>query len=168
MASERRKPGRASDLEKCPEVGRFIVEAVSLGSTIAAAADRAGVHESTIFRWLQKAELKGCKPEYSKFSEDLKGAIQGRYLGALRSIQTAGQRQWQANAWLLERTMPTHFGQAALRQELAGIHEAIKAINGSLAAQGSNHRVQSEFGHINLAGGIPPDLNEAIAQGDEE
>jgi hypothetical protein len=155
----KRNTGRISDLEKVPEIGAFIVEAVSLGSTISAACDRAGINECTIYRWMQKGEAPNAKECYRHFSQAIKAAVRERFLTALRSIKDQGERNWTANAWLLERTMPRHYGKETLRHELAEIHEAIAAINKNLAAQGSAHRVPDLIGPVDLAGGLYPDLN---------
>jgi hypothetical protein len=155
----KRNAGRTSDLEKVPEIGAFIVEAVALGSTIMAACDRAGIHESTVYRWVQKGEAPNAKDCYREFGNRLKSAVRERFLTALRSIKDQGERNWTANAWLLERTMPSFFGKETLRHELANIHAAIAAINKNLAAQGSAHQVPDLIGPVDLSGGLYPDLN---------
>ena len=52
---------------------------------------------------------------YAKFSRSIKAALSGAELEDLESIREAGEKQWQAKAWRLERMHPQRY---ALRARL--------------------------------------------------
>ncbi len=152
-AEEPTPKGRRPLLETCPELGRFLVEAVSKGSTLTAACDVAGIDDTAAHGWVRMGEKPKAREVYRQFSIRLKEAARRRYLAALGNIETQARRQWQADGWLLERTMPQHYGRESLRQELAEISKQIAEINKAMAANGQPGRIKDMLG-------ASDDLNE--------
>jgi hypothetical protein len=82
----------------------ILVEACRLGMSITDAADAAHIKPDVLRRWLKR------HPEIRPQLEAVKN--EGK-LRALSRIAKAGEeaRHWTANAWLLERTYPSEYGQ---------------------------------------------------------
>lgn len=81
---------------------KAVIEAFSKGArTIELAAERAGVSESTIYRWKKDDRFKRiCRSARLAWRDKLVGRI-----------DEAGEREWKANAWLLEKAFSEEFGQ---------------------------------------------------------
>lgn len=86
--------------KKTPEVLEAIISAVRNGAYAKHAALAAGVSETTLYEWRE------ADPE---FAGAIQKAAAERTNAAIRSIADHGERNWQANAWLLERTNPGDF-----------------------------------------------------------
>lgn len=86
--------------KQTPEVKAAIVESVRNGAYAKHAALAAGISEATLYEWQgQDAEFAGAIAQ----------AAADRTNAAIRSIADHGERDWKANAWLLERTNPRDF-----------------------------------------------------------
>lgn len=94
-----------------PEIAEKIVMAVRTGSALEAAAAYAGVPRQTFFDWLKR----GRNPRGYKPYRDLAGALEealGTFeVTANAMIAKAGEEQWQAKAWQLERKFPERYGR---------------------------------------------------------
>jgi transposase len=97
-----RGPGRPTKLTD--EVRTAILEAVELGVPNDYAADLAGVHRSTFYRW---------KAENEDFQDALLKSKTRCIRTALERIHAASKdpKHWTAAAWLLERICPESFGR---------------------------------------------------------
>lgn len=84
----------------------------ALNQDIAAAL---GVTEGTFYGWIQLEDSEGNpltkKPLESELAEGLKRAEADYKNALLDSIKLAGEKDWKANAWLLERKYPAHFAR---------------------------------------------------------
>lgn len=109
-----------------PEIEAKILDACGSGFTIEKAGALVGVNPSTIRTWIQRMP---------KFSEKVETARKSHELSLLKSIELAGEKSWQAKAWLAERiyhhaipssrltvdTSVTHNAGASFAQLLAGL-----------------------------------------------
>ena len=82
-----------------PELASRIVEAVSTGLTYKDAALVAGIHETTLQRWIRR---------YAHFATQLERARAERTQLWLAKIEAAGERDWRAYAELLDRCAPEY------------------------------------------------------------
>ena len=90
-AIEKAKNGREIFSDK---IADEIVAACGSGFTLEKAGALVGVNPSTIRTWAQR------KPDFNKRVET---ARKKHELSLLRDIQLAGEKSWQAKAWILER-----------------------------------------------------------------
>jgi hypothetical protein len=67
-------PGRVPKLLKDPKLMANICAAVRMGATFKDAAVANGIHESTLYDWLDKASKEGTHICYSEFAEQLQRA----------------------------------------------------------------------------------------------
>jgi hypothetical protein len=88
---EKAKNGREVFTEKIAEE---IISACGSGFTLEKAGALVGVNPSTIRTWSQR------KPDFGKRVET---ARKKHELSLLRDVQLAGEKSWQAKAWILER-----------------------------------------------------------------
>jgi hypothetical protein len=88
---EKGKNGREIFTEKLADE---IVAACGSGFTLEKAGALVGVNPSTIRTWAQR------KPDFGKRVET---ARKKHELSLLRDVQLAGEKSWQAKAWILER-----------------------------------------------------------------
>jgi len=108
------------------EIEAKILDACGSGFTIEKAGALVGVNPSTIRTWIQRMP---------KFGEKVETARKNHELSLLKSIEQAGEKSWQAKAWLAERiyhhaipssrltvdTSVTHNAGAGFAQLLAGL-----------------------------------------------
>ena len=92
-----------------PEIEAKILDACGSGFTIEKAGALVGVNPSTIRTWCQR------KP---KFAEKVETARKNHELSLLKSIEQAGEKSWQAKAWLAERVYG--FAQPSARLQVSG------------------------------------------------
>ncbi len=121
--------GRKPKIVADPEIVQKLVNALRAGNYMEHAADYAGVHVSTVYRWLEKGngELErreqGFKPDkhldqLCELCDAVKKAKGEAVVRAMALIQNAASSgTWQASAWFLERTQPNFFGR---RTEIVG------------------------------------------------
>ncbi len=101
--TESRPVGRPSKLT--PDVEARILNAVRCGAPNRVACLAAGVGESTLYQWLEKAKSLPYS-EYAEFAERLKQARHEGITARLAIIMKAARSSWQAASWLLERDLP--------------------------------------------------------------
>jgi hypothetical protein len=83
-----------------PEVKAAIVAMVSEGAYAKHAALSAGIAEPTLYEWIAKDPA---------FDRALAQAKADRANAGIKRITEHALRDWRAEAWLLERTMPAEF-----------------------------------------------------------
>jgi hypothetical protein len=76
------------------EIADKIVDAVRSGLTVDKAAELVGLEPKTVQNWCGKRRA---------FGERVKKARREHEVALLRSIELAGEKSWQARAWLAER-----------------------------------------------------------------
>lgn len=88
-----------------------------------------GIHEATLYRWLNKPSCKlhralgeQFKKAESKYKQEL--------LESIRETALSKPRYWTAAAWLLERKYPEEFGRPETRANKEVAEEAPKIVLG--------------------------------------
>lgn len=112
-------------LSLTPEIRHEIIDAVEHGVYLETAAAIAGVARSTLYLWLRQGRKAKEGPQ-AEFLAQVKRSLARREADDVRAIRTAGERSWQAVAWLLERRYPHRWGAerfaiATIRREIAEI-----------------------------------------------
>jgi len=116
-AIEKAKNGREIFTDK---IADEIVAACGSGFTLEKAGALVGVNPSTIRTWAQR------KPDFGKRVET---ARKKHELSLLRDIQLAGEKSWQAKAWLAERIY--HHAIPSARLQVS--QDVTHGISGNLA-----------------------------------
>jgi hypothetical protein len=117
-AIEKAKNGREIFSDK---IADEIIAACGSGFTLEKAGALVGVNPSTIRTWAQR------KPEFAKRVET---ARKKHELSLLNDIQIAGEKSWQAKAWILERGY--NWAQPSARLQVA--QDVTHGISGNLAS----------------------------------
>jgi len=115
---EKAKNGREIFSDK---IADEIVAACGSGFTLEKAGALVGVNPSTIRTWAQR------KPEFAKRVET---ARKKHELSLLRDVQLAGEKSWQAKAWILERGY--NWAQPSARLNVT--QDVTHGISGNLAS----------------------------------
>lgn len=103
-----------------PERCEAIIDAIRNRIPYEYAAEANGICEETLYEWLRIAKadrLAGIESDYTIFSEAIKKAEMARMLEHTEIIASRPER-WQADAWILERRWPKHYGPNAQLNEL--------------------------------------------------
>ena len=90
---EKAKNGRPTQYDE--KLGAKIIDAVRSGFTLERAAEYVGINPGTAQGWVTKRQ---------DFGRLIKKARREHEMGLLRSVELAGEKSWQARAWILERT----------------------------------------------------------------
>lgn len=138
-AHTRNKPiGRPCELTSA--VQETIVGLLRAGNYLETAAAYAGVNKVTVYKWLKRGARslrKSSKtgepiPEaelaFVEFSNAVQRARAEAEARALQLIAKAGESQWQAAAWRLERMFPQRWGRSN-RVEVSGPNGEPVAVN---------------------------------------
>lgn len=97
-----------------------IVDLVAAGNYLESAAGAVGVGNATVQRWLaigaewDDVELEEVPPDrriYREFRDAIANAREEARARFVRRIEKAGEKDWKALAWLLERTDPGRFSR---------------------------------------------------------
>ena len=102
--------------ERCAD----IISAISRRAPYQLAAEANGISERTLFYWLEEGvrDLEAnIDSEYAAFLQAIKRAEMQKVMEHTDMIAAKPER-WQADAWLLERRWPKHFGANAQVNEL--------------------------------------------------
>ncbi len=124
LPSDKAKNGRPSAYDE--SIAGKIIDGVRTGLTLERAAELVGMNPGTVQGWTTK------RPE---FGRRVKKARREHEVSLLQSIEAAGERSWQAKAWILERahgyaqpssrlsvdTSVTHNAGQGFAQLLAGL-----------------------------------------------
>jgi transposase len=88
-----------------------LCQAIRTGATLDAAAAYAGIAESTFHLWIKKGRAPRAPKVYRDFvaAIDLAGAT--FEVTAIARITKAGEKEWGADAWRLERRYPDKYGR---------------------------------------------------------
>ena len=91
------------------EIAKTIIDACGSGFTLEKAAELVGLNPITVQGWTKK------RPS---FGEQVRMARKKHELGLLRSIELAGEKSWQAKAWMAERVYS--YAQPSARLQVSG------------------------------------------------
>ena len=115
---DKAKNGRPTQYDE--KLGAKIVDAVRAGFTLERAAEYIGLHPGTVQGWTTKR---------AEFGRLVKKARREHEMSLLRSVELAGEKSWQARAWILERT----HGYAQPSARLQVSQDVTHGISGNLA-----------------------------------
>jgi len=104
-----KKTGRHSTLT--PEIHEKILAFVRKGLTYEKAGEALGISPATIQNWQHRNKA---------FNESLQKARRGLEANLLDSINQAGEKSWQARAWILERSFS--YSQPSARLQVTQDH----------------------------------------------
>ena len=128
-----------------PELQALVVEALNSGNYIETAAAYAGIHEATMYRWLERGRIERTRmsddedavpdPEETPYREFCEAVEKTRANSEVRSLaliqKAAMEGTWSAAAWYLERSYPRKWGRFE-RQEITGANGAPLSITVSV------------------------------------
>ena len=132
---EKAKNGREIFSDK---IADEIVAACGSGFTLEKAGALVGVNPSTIRTWAQR------KPDFGKRVET---ARKKHELSLLRDIQLAGEKSWQAKAWLAERIY--NHGVPSARLQVS--QDVTHGISGNLASLLAGIAIRKKSHHEKIA-----------------
>jgi len=147
------KGRRVSTLDD-PKV-QLLLQALTGGNYIEVACSYAGLAPSTVHRWMERGRAEkqsqelGNKPDPIETQYiDLCNAVEkARATAVLRNVtiiqQAAGNGQWQAAAWWLERSMPNQYGRK-IQAEVSAPVSVQELERRMLALLGDDETVVSE------------------------
>lgn len=72
-----------------------------------------GIPERTFHDWLGKGRLEDAVEPYRSFVGEVEQAMEAWAARAVQRIDVHGEKDWRAEAWLLERRRPDEFGDPA-------------------------------------------------------
>jgi hypothetical protein len=101
------------------QVQQEIVGYLRTGAYLETAASAVGIHRTTLFRWLKKGE-EASRGRYHDFYRAVSQAQSEFEIRSHVTILKAGQVDWKAAAWGLERRFPERYS----RQFNAGMRAA--------------------------------------------
>ncbi len=150
--------GRPTELT--PELQAAFLDAVQVSRFIETAAASVGLSAGTIRDWVRKGKkwdgTAGHEfARHAEFSTLLKMALATKEISCLKVIERAGESNWTAMAWLLERSAPERWGnvkaelariekrqneQEKRLESLQGLPPAVQGrVNGHVAGDGNGH-----------------------------
>ncbi len=101
-------PGRPTKLT--PELHAEIVRTVKAGNYFETAAAMAGVERATLREWIKRG-VRAKTGAYAAFAADIEQAMAHAEVVDVIGIRKAGEKEWTARAWLLERRFPDRWGR---------------------------------------------------------
>jgi hypothetical protein len=119
LPPDKAKNGRPTQYDE--KLGAKIIDAVRAGFTLERAAEYVGINPATAQGWVTKRQ---------DFGRLIKKARREHEMGLLRSVELAGEKSWQARAWILERT----HGYAQPSARLNVTQDVTHGISGNLAS----------------------------------
>jgi transposase len=106
-----------------PHVTQKICDLIRAGNYFEVAATAAGVHRSTVHRWMRHGREQK-RGRYKKFLTAVEKAQAEAESRDVALIAKAASEDWRAAAWRLERKAPRRYGtrvQQAVQQELEAV-----------------------------------------------
>ena len=79
------------------------------GNYIETACKAAGIVKETLYRWLKRAAAGDGEP-FEGFREAVEAAQAQAEVRGVALVSKAGQEDWRAAAWMLERKFPKRWG----------------------------------------------------------
>ena len=132
LPSDKAKNGRPTAY--CEDIANKIIDAVRSGLTMERAAELVGMNPNTIQGWVSKRPA---------FGRAIKKARREHEVSLLRSIELAGEKSWQARAWLAERVHG--YAQPSARLQVsADVHHNAGAGFAQLLAGLASRRVEKK------------------------
>jgi hypothetical protein len=108
------RTGRPDGLTKARQDA--VCEGLRAGLTLDDAATRAGVSGRSARRWRERGSGDDAPKRFRDFLEATDRARVELKFGDLAAIAVAGEGDWRARAWRLERLFPSEFGRQTKHQ----------------------------------------------------
>ena len=157
------------------EMIQKIATAFGYGNYGTVVADYVGVHPTTLGQWIRRGEELSGKDEgeldnderlFVELYNEVRKARSMSEMRAVERIRQAGERDWKANAWFLERTATSRWGRTE-RLELTGaeggaIEVSAEAVERKLEALLANHASALEQGTIDAEVLEPADSSSLL------
>ena len=119
LPTDKAKNGRPTQYDE--QLAEKILAAIRAGLTLERAAEYVGMNPGTIQGWTTKRQ---------EFGRLVKKARREHEMALLQSVEIAGEKSWQARAWILERA----HGYAQPSARLAVTQEHTHGISSNLAS----------------------------------
>lgn len=104
-----------------PELTEMIIDAIDKVIVLKHVAGLCEIHVTSLYNWLEQGKqdvIAGNWTDHAQFFYAVKGA-QGKKIRQMLDKIAAGSKNWQAQAWILERCFRDEFGvDAGVIQEL--------------------------------------------------
>lgn len=102
--------GRPSLLTE--DLQAMLLSGIEEGLPLKQAAMLAGICYETLNRWRKKGESESAPPEFRHFCQALQRSEAVAMQRLVSQVSKAGNTDWRAAAWILERRHPDEFGKA--------------------------------------------------------
>src|SRR3954451_19465924 len=106
-----------------PLVTQRVCDLIRAGNYLEVAATAAGIHRSTLYRWMRHGRDQK-RGRYRKFLNHVEKAQAEAESRDVALIAKAASEDWRAAAWRLERKAPRRYGprvQQAVQEELEAV-----------------------------------------------
>ena len=118
------------------EIAKTIIDACGSGFTLEKAAELVGLNPITVQGWTKKRPV---------FGEHVRMARKKHELNLLKSIESAGEKSWQAKAWMAERVYS--YAQPSARLQVSGnvehgMNEGFAKLLAGLASRRAEKKAQ--------------------------
>jgi len=133
------------------EIIQNVVSVLRTGTYIETAIACVGISKDTFYAWLRRGARerrrldndKKAKPNkeeaiYLQLSDAVKKAIAEAEIRNLAMISQAGETQWQASAWILERRFPERWGKKDIITQTGDNKITIRIVEGKPTESGDN------------------------------
>jgi hypothetical protein len=87
-----------------PDLQDRLIQALKAGNYIDPSCAYAGITRETFYQWLKAGQNGNAR--FSDFSDAVTRAMAAAEIGSVAKIKLAGEGDWRAAAWLLERRHP--------------------------------------------------------------
>lgn len=104
-------PGRGRPCLLTTEREGILLKAIEDGLPLKQAAMLAGISYDTFNRWRIKGESESAPDEFRDFCKALRHSEAIAMQRLVGRIQSAGETDWKASAWMLEKRFPDEFGK---------------------------------------------------------
>ena len=111
-----------------PAVTQRIIELIRAGNCLEVAATTAGIHRTTLQRWLRNGRDQ-ARGRYKRFLISVERAQAECESRDVALIAKAAASDWKAAAWRLERRLPRRYGpriQATIQEELNAMVDVLE------------------------------------------
>lgn len=94
-----------------PSCKAILLKAIEEGMPLKQAAMAAGVSYDSMNRWRKRGESENEPLMFRKFCKELQRSEAIAMQRLIGRIQAAGETDWKASAWMLEKRFPEEFGK---------------------------------------------------------
>jgi hypothetical protein len=167
------QPGRGRPTSLTPERAERLLTAIRAGNYYKTACEYAGIHYSTLRRWILKAEEPGAPQDLIDFRDALVKANAEFEVAAVAQLRKLGNEgNWLPIAWLLERRMPEKWGKQPNEQKIEinfGENSGAKTVAGIDITSDSMESMLNRLAHRTAIGAADDEVVDAeIVYEDDE